>query len=260
MRMKNIFKRILKVLGIAILYLPALIFSCLYIIYIISGFNDEWGTKPELRNMLGACLLVCTIYIGIPAIIAFISLCYAFLKKSHWARILKYIHIGNVAVFIILYILAPNNQPTTAQEMEDNYLLHKNDMETLIRYVNSSAKPGTKVEYDRRKMSSTDNEKTRTIMRMMEKANIYRIEMETVNADSSQIIGELTYKYYPLRYSGSDYRYNIRINTDKDYDSIEYLNNTIGTIKYNDSVYFSDSQALLGGNRFPDRDEYVKKK
>ena len=133
-------------------------------------------------------------------------------------------------------------------------------MEALIRYVNSSEKPGTKVEYDRRKMSSTDNEKTRTIMRMMEKANIYRIEMETVNADSSQIIGELTYKYYPLRYSGSDYRYNIRINTDKDYDSIEYLNNTIGTIRYNDSVYFSDSQALLGGNRFPDRDEYVKKK
>jgi hypothetical protein len=93
-------------------------------------------------------------------------------------------------------------------------------------------------------------------MRMMEKANIYRIEMETVNADSSQIIGELTYKYYPLRYSGSDYRYNIRINTDKDYDSIEYM--PIG-IRYNDSVWFSDYQALLGGNHFPDRDEYVKK-
>ena len=42
--MKNRFKRILKVSGIAILYLPALIFSCIYTDYIISGFNDEYSS------------------------------------------------------------------------------------------------------------------------------------------------------------------------------------------------------------------------
>lgn len=46
------------------------------------------------------------------------------------------------------------------------------------------------------------------------------------------------------------------LNTNKDYDSIKYM--PIG-IRYNDSVWFSDYQALLGGNRFPDRNEYIKK-
>lgn len=257
--MKNIFKRTLKVLGITILYLPALIFSYIYINHIISGFTDEWGTKPELRDMLGACLLVCVIYIGIPAIIAFISLCYAIGKKSRWARILKYIHIGNVAIFIILYILAPNNQPTTAQEMEDNYLLHKKDMEALIRYVNSSAKPRTELKYIRKEITNTDDKNLQTIKQMMEKANVQEINIKTVNADSFLIRSELVYKYYPGRKGESNYRYNISLNTEKIVDPIEIDQIWIATINYNDSVSFDNYQAYMGGCYFPDKDEFVKK-
>ena len=245
--------------GIAIIYLPALIFSCIYIIYIISGFNDEWGTKPELRNMLGACLLVCTIYIGIPAIIAFISLCYAFGKKKTWARILKYLHIGNITIFTIIYILAPNNQPTTAQEMEDNYLLHKNDMEALIRYVNSSAKPRTEIKYIRKEITNTDDKNLQTIKRMMEKANVQEINMKTVNADSFLIRSELVYKYYPGRNGGSNYYYNISLNTDKIVDPKECNLISIASIGYNDSASFADYKAFLGGCHFPDKDEFEKK-
>jgi hypothetical protein len=257
--MKNIFKRILKVLGIAILYLPALIFSSIYIAYIISGFIDEWGTKPELRDILGGCLLVCFIYIGIPLIIAFISLCYAFGKKKTWARILKYLHIGNITIFIIIYILAPNNQPTTAQEMEDNYLLHKNDMEALIRYVNSSAKPRTEIKYIRKEITNTDDKNLQTIKRMMEKANVQEINMKTVNADSFLIRSELVYKYYPGRNGGSNYYYNISLNTDKIVDPKECNLISIASIGYNDSVSFADYKAFLGGCHFPDKDEFEKK-
>ena len=257
--MKNIFKRILKVLGIAILYLPALIFSYIYIYYIIYGFTDGWGTKPELRDILGACLLVCAIYIGIPAIIAFISLCYAFVKKSRWARILKFIHIGNVAIFIILYILAPNNQPTTAQEMEDNYLMHKNDMEALIRYVNSSAKPRTELNYIRKEITNTDDKNLQTIKQMMEKANVQEISIKAVNADSFQIRSELVYKYYPGRKGESNYHYNIILNTDKIMDPVESNLIWLAAIEYNDSVSFADYKAYMGGCYFPDRDEFNKK-
>ena len=257
--MKNIFKRILKVSGITILYLPALIFSCIYIYYIIFGFSNEWGTKPELRDIFGACLLVCAIFIGVPAIIGLFSLCYAFLGKSRWARILKFIHIGNVAVFIILYILAPNNQPTTAQEMEDNYLLHKNDMEALIRYVNSSAKPHTELNYIRNEITNTDDKNLQTIKQMMEKANVQEINIKTVNADSFQIRSELVYKYYPGRKGESNYRYNISLNTDKIVDPIEINQIWIATINYNDSVSFENYQAYVGGCYFPDKDEFSQK-
>ena len=203
--------------------------------------------------------MVCVIYIGIPAIIAFISLCYAIGKKSRWARILKYIHIGNVAIFIILYILAPNNQPTTAQEMEDNYLLHKKDMEALIRYVNSSAKPRTELKYIRKEITNTDDKNLQTIKRMMEKANVQEINMKTVNADSFLIRSELVYKYYPGRNGGSNYYYNISLNTEKIVDPIEIDQIWIATINYNDSVSFADYKAFLGGCHFPDKDEFEKK-
>ena len=255
-KIRQSLKSIFKVLGIIICYIPALIGLCLCIVSIVTGITEEWVTKPEYINYLSGTLMLYIIYLGIPFIITIISLWYAIAKKTLWARILKYIYICNIVVFTLLFIFAPNNELTTAQDMENNYITHKNDMEALIRYVNSTEKPGTKVEYDRKEMSSTDNKKIQTIMKMMEKANIYKIEMETVNTDSSQIICKLTYKYYPLRYSGTDYRYNIRLNTNKDYDSIKYM--PIG-IRYNDSVWFSDYQALLGGNHFPDRDEYIKK-
>lgn len=257
--MKNILKKTLKVLGITILYLPALIFSYIYIYYIISGFSDEWGTKPELRNILGVYIMVCAIFIGVPAIIGIFSLCYAFLGKSRWARTLKYIHIGNVTVYIIIYIFAPNNQPTTAQEMEDNYLLHKNDMEALIRYVNSSAKPRTELKYIRKEITNTDDKNLQTIKKMMEKANVQEINIKTVNADSFQIRSELVYKYYPGRKGKSNYHYNISLNTDNIVDPIESNLLWIVIINYNDSVSFADYKAYMGGCYFPDIEDFEKK-
>lgn len=258
--MKEKFKKILKILGIVILYLPAILCLCILILSCYAGITEEWATKTEWLNTFAFIIFACMILIFIPIIIVIISLWYAFSKRNTPAKFLKKLYIFDAITIVIMFLLAPTQELVTAQEMETNYLAHKSDIEALVRYVNASAKPHTKIEIKRKDITPTDSKTQQTIKQMMEKANVYEIEMTTVNADSFKIYSELVYKYYPARHHGTSYNYKITLNTSKDDDNSTFIDISPCPITYNDSVGFIDYYAMFGGCHFPDRDKYLKEK
>lgn len=234
-------KTTIKGIGIAMVYLIALLITYFLVWYISLGLTVCLISRLLwlLFNAIGAFFMILAI-ITIP-------IAFSFVKKK-WAKPLRFINILNIILIICIFVFA---QPyTTATEMETNYLEHKEDMEKLIRYVNASAKPNTELKYKLKDIESSDDK----IKSLMEKANVKEIKLLT-QPDTCTIKAILVYKYF----GDSKYAYTIKINEEsgapRTYPKFQLC------LHYNDSVAFRGISKFLSVNEpsFPDYAEFKRK-
>lgn len=238
--------KIVKGIGIATIYLIALFFTYFLGHYLLS--------KPTVafRNDL-----LC-IYFHLNWLSFFflaVTLCpvgFSFVKKR-WAKPLRFINALNLILLICILIFA---QPyTTAAEMEENYLEHKDDMEKLVRYVNASAKHNTELVYKLKEIDSWNCKEKGTIKQLMEKANVKEIKI-TTRPDTCTIDADLVYKYFG---KSSRYFYVIIINAKILNKDVTYPHKGAPYLNYNDSVAITYDDSFFSCPKFLDYSEFVKK-
>lgn len=137
--------------------------------------------------------------------------------------------------------------------MEENYIKHKNDIETLTRYAATLERSGKEIC-----ISPFDKETTNIdfhLKAMMRKANVIGIKVFSAGNDSSAIQADIIYKKYYKQ--SMYYYYDLTLDAKK----IKKYENCINPtdIKYNDSVIFCGYSEFFETARFPDKEEFTKK-
>ena len=222
-------------------------------------------------------------FISLPIILIYlISFARAIPLRNIRQKAMMALHVLNVVLWLAFYLALPKSEPCTAASMEAHYLSHHDEIHDLIAYTKSCLNDSTTIDYqaegetiDQLQVCDArgcwhdmmNNQSMRDLT--LSCVGITPAQFDTINAKMRQagVIGfEINrngrepQSYVTFRRYGTTlYQYVII------HDPSQYID-THGApldvqydITYNDSILFQSAGNLVW-NRFPDRDQYLKKK
>ena len=222
-------------------------------------------------------------FIGLPIILIYlISFARAIPLRNVRQKVMMALHVLNVALWVAFYLALPKSEPCTAAQMEAHYLSHHDEIHDLIAYTKSCLDDSTTIDYQAEgktidqlqvcdasgcwhdmmynlsmkylTLSSVGITPTQfdTIDAKMRQAGVIGFEISRNGMEHQSYI---TFR----RYGNTLYKFVII------HDPIQYVDthgaplNVQYDISYNDSILFQSSGNLVW-HRFPDRDQYLKKR
>jgi hypothetical protein len=192
------------------------------------------------------------------------------------------LHVLNVALWVVFYILLPKPNPCDAAIMEEHYRNHHADMYDLVRYVRNSLDDSCSIvlqyrddkvleftienKRDYKECVEIEDEykldtilhsvglsmqKLKVIQSKMHKAGIIGVEINKNPKFELEEKSILLFRWYGVtRYQYALYYHPM---TENERDNVLRLHQFI---LYNDSVVFESYGGFPGGRGFPDKDEF----
>ena len=222
-------------------------------------------------------------FIGLPIILIYlISFARATPLRNNRQKTMMALHALNVGLWVIFYLALPKSEPCTAAQMEAHYLSNHDEIHDLIAYTKSCLDDSTTIDYqaegetiDQLQVCDAsgcwhdmmNNQRMRDLT--LSSVGITPAQFDTINAKMRQagVIGfEINrngrehQSYVTFRRYGTTLYKFVIIHNPSQYDDthgapldVQY------DITYNDSILFQSAGNLVW-HRFPDREEYIKKK
>ena len=248
------------------------------------GLNSH--DKVEMGGILSPCIvaIVWLWFISLPLFIIYVA---SFIRSippvSIYKKAVLSLHILNVVLWFLFYILLPKPTPCDAALMEKHYKIHHADMYDLVKYVRSSLDDSCSItlqyrndeirkftivkKNERKDCACIENkqelekilqtaglsmQELAAIQEKMKKAEIIGIEIDK-NPRSGWMDGKsiLQYRWYGVNiYQFALYDQPL---TEAERDEVLKLHQFI---LYNDSVVFESFGGYPGQRGFPDKDEF----
>ena len=253
------------------------------IVYIGLNCYDDSEYIDSLGSILVGMLWLWFIFLPIFIIVLFSFIRCLIPPTSICKKVVLFLHILNVVLLFMFYIILPKPEPCDAALMEKHFKIHQDEMYDLVRYVRSALDDSCSItlEYRDNKVKrfiidNNSEHKTCTsiknqeelekilhtaglsmqeltvIQEKMHKAGIIGIDIEK-NPISGYMANKsiLQYRWYGINiYEFALYDRPLTEEEKHDASSMDQF------IVYNDSVVFESYGGYPGGRGFPDIDEY----
>ena len=226
-------------------------------------------------------------FISLPLFVIYIA---SFIRSippvSIYKKIVLSLHVLNVALWVVFYILLPKPNPCDAALMEEHYRNHHADMYDLVKYVRNSLDDSCSIvlqyrddkvleftirnKRDYKECVEIENEnkldtilhsvglsmqKLKEIQSKMHKAGVIGIEINKNPKFQWMEKSILLFRWYGVnRYQYALYDHPM---TEEERDDVLRLHQHI---LYNDSVVFESYGGYPGGRGFPDKDEFENRR
>ena len=259
----------------------------LAVTYVIATIGIESHDSAEMTGLLSPFIVAIAWcwFITLPLIIIIIaSFIRAIPPKTLYKKVVLSIHIFNLLLWPVFYIILPEPTPCDAAIMEQHYKKHKNEMEELCNYVHAALDDSCSIvllyrnekieelrlENKRKDLycSKLNNEqelaselskvgittKELSIIReKMHQAGIIGIDIERNFCSYSDDKDVLLFRWYGVnRYQFAIYNHAM---TEEEKQDVLRLHQFI---LYNDSVVFESYGGYPGGRGFPDKETFEK--
>ena len=130
---------------ITLLRYPYRVIEILFILSITAGIVSMGLSSHDSAEMIGMLmtdigLIVWLWFITLPLlVIVFVSFLRCSLPPlSIYKKVVLLLHLFNVVLWFVFYIILPKPEPCDAAMMEEHYKNHHDDMYDLVRYVRSA--------------------------------------------------------------------------------------------------------------------------
>ena len=251
------------------------------------GINSH--DNAEMGGLLSPFIvaIVWMWFISLPLFVIFIA---SFIRSippvSIYKKIVLSLHVLNVALWVVFYILLPKPNPCDAALMEEHYRNHHADMYDLVKYVRNSLDDSCSIvlqyrddkvleftirnKRDYKECVEIENEnkldtilhsvglsmqKLKEIQSKMHKAGVIGIEINKNPKFQWMEKSILLFRWYGVnRYQYALYDHPM---TEEERDDVLRLHQHI---LYNDSVVFESYGGYPGGRGFPDKDEFENRR
>ena len=251
------------------------------------GINSH--DSAEMGGLLSPCIVAFAWmwFISLPLFAIYIA---SFIRSippvSIYKKIVLSLHVLNVALWVVFYILLPKPNPCDAALMEEHYRNHHADMYDLVRYVRNSLDDSCSIvlqyrddkvleftirnKRDYKECVEIENEnkldtilhsvglsmqKLKEIQSKMHKAGVIGIEINKNPKFQWMEKSILLFRWYGVnRYQYALYDHPM---TENEKDEVLRLHQHI---LYNDSVVFESYGGYPGGRGFPDKDEFENRR
>ncbi len=251
------------------------------------GINSH--DSAEMGGLLSPCIVAFAWmwFISLPLFIIYIA---SFIRSiplvSIYKKIVLSLHVLNVALWVVFYILLPKPNPCDAALMEEHYRHHHADMYDLVKYVRNSLDDNCSIvlqyrddelleftirnKRDYKECVEIENEnkldtilhsvglsmqKLKEIQSKMHKAGVIGIEINKNPKFQWMEKSILLFRWYGVnRYQYALYDHPM---TENEKDEVLRLHQFI---LYNDSVVFESYGGYPGGRGFPDKDEFENRR
>lgn len=251
------------------------------------GINSH--DSAEMGGLLSPCIvaIVWMWFISLPLFVIYIA---SFIRSippvSIYKKIVLSLHVLNVALWVVFYILLPKPNPCDAALMEEHYRNHHADMYDLVKYVRNSLDDSCSIvlqyrddkvleftirnKRDYKECVEIENEnkldtilhsvglsmqKLKEIQSKMHKAGAIGIEINKNPKFQWMEKSILLFRWYGVnRYQYALYDHPM---TEEERDDVLRLHQHI---LYNDSVVFESYGGYPGGRGFPDKDEFENRR
>ena len=251
------------------------------------GINSH--DSAEMGGLLSPCIvaIVWMWFISLPLFVIYIA---SFIRSippvSIYKKMVLSLHVLNVALWVVFYILLPKPNPCDAALMEEHYRNHHADMYDLVKYVRNSLDDSCSIvlqyrddkvleftirnKRDYKECVEIENEnkldtilhsvglsmqKLKEIQSKMHKAGAIGIEINKNPKFQWMEKSILLFRWYGVnRYQYALYDHPM---TEEERDDVLRLHQHI---LYNDSVVFESYGGYPGGRGFPDKDEFENRR
>ena len=251
------------------------------------GINSH--DSAEMGGLLSPCIvaIVWMWFISLPLFVIYIA---SFIRSippvSIYKKMVLSLHVLNVALWVVFYILLPKPNPCDAALMEEHYRNHHADMYDLVKYVRNSLDDSCSIvlqyrddkvleftirnKRDYKECVEIENEnkldtilhsvglsmqKLKEIQSKMHKAGVIGIEINKNPKFQWMEKSILLFRWYGVnRYQYALYDHPM---TEEERDDVLRLHQHI---LYNDSVVFESYGGYPGGRGFPDKDEFENRR
>jgi len=251
------------------------------------GINSH--DNAEMGGLLSPFIvaIVWMWFISLPLFVIYIA---SFIRSippvSIYKKIVLSLHVLNVALWVVFYILLPKPNPCDAALMEEHYRNHHADMYDLVKYVRNSLDDSCSIvlqyrddkvleftirnKRDYKECVEIENEnkldtilhsvglsmqKLKEIQSKMHKAGVIGIEINKNPKFQWMEKSILLFRWYGVnRYQYALYDHPM---TEEERDDVLRLHQHI---LYNDSVVFESYGGYPGGRGFPDKDEFENRR
>lgn len=251
------------------------------------GINSH--DSAEMGGLLSPCIVAFAWmwFISLPLFVIYIA---SFIRSippvSIYKKIVLSLHVLNVALWVVFYILLPKPNPCDAALMEEHYRNHHADMYDLVKYVRNSLDDSCSIvlqyrddkvleftirnKRDYKECVEIENEnkldtilhsvglsmqKLKEIQSKMHKAGVIGIEINKNPKFQWMEKSILLFRWYGVnRYQYALYDHPM---TEEERDDVLRLHQHI---LYNDSVVFESYGGYPGGRGFPDKDEFENRR
>ena len=251
------------------------------------GINSH--DNAEMGGLLSPCIvaIVWMWFISLPLFVIYIA---SFIRSippvSIYKKMVLSLHILNVALWVVFYILLPKPNPCDAALMEEHYRNHHADMYDLVKYVRNSLDDSCSIvlqyrddkvleftirnKRDYKECVEIENEnkldtilhsvglsmqKLKEIQSKMHKAGVIGIEINKNPKFQWMEKSILLFRWYGVnRYQYALYDHPM---TEEERDDVLRLHQHI---LYNDSVVFESYGGYPGGRGFLDKDEFENRR
>ena len=251
------------------------------------GINSH--DSAEMGGLLSPCIVAFAWmwFITLPLFAIYIA---SFIRSippvSIYKKIVLSLHVLNVALWVVFYILLPKPNPCDAALMEEHYRNHHADMYDLVKYVRNSLDDSCSIvlqyrddkvleftirnKRDYKECVEIENEnkldtilhsvglsmqKLKEIQSKMHKAGVIGIEINKNPKFQWMEKSILLFRWYGVnRYQYALYDHPM---TENEKDEVLRLHQFI---LYNDSVVFESYGGYPGGRGFPDKDEFENRR
>lgn len=251
------------------------------------GINSH--DSAEMGGLLSPCIVAFAWmwFITLPLFAIYIA---SFIRSippvSIYKKIVLSLHVLNVALWVVFYILLPKPNPCDAALMEEHYRNHQADMYNLVKYVRNSLDDSCSIflqyrddkvleftirnKRDYKECVEIENEnkldtilhsvglsmqKLKEIQSKMHKAGVIGIEINKNPKFQWMEKSILLFRWYGVnRYQYALYDHPM---TEEERDDVLRLHQHI---LYNDSVVFESYGGYPGGRGFPDKDEFENRR
>ena len=245
--------------------------------------------SAEMGGLLSPCIVAIAWlwFISLPLLVIYVA---SFIRSippvSIYKKIVLSLHLLNVALWVVFYILLPKPNPCDAALMEEHYRNHHADMYDLVKYARNSLDDSCsivlnyrndevvefKIENNRDCKECVEIEdehkldtilhsvglsmqKLKEIQSKMHKAGVIGIEINKNPKFELEENSILLLRWYGVnRYQYALYYHPM---TKNERDNVLGLHQFI---LYNDSVVFESYGGYPGGRGFPDKDEFEKRR
>ncbi len=218
-------------------------------------------------------------FISLPILLIYlVSFFRAIPFHTIWQKSILAIHLLNIALWLVLYLILPKPLPCNATIMEQHYLSHQQEIHDLIAYTKGCLNDFTQIHYETRggdvtelfidRFSSTwsyDYMRTPSdVDSILFKVGITSTEFDTIKTkmEKAGLIGINinrngfdTYSYLTYRWYGeTKYLYGINHHPEQKDD----VDLSFDCITYNDSIKFMIPHGFGGGHGFEDSEKFLK--
>ena len=261
----------------------------LAVTYVIATIGIESHDNAEMTGLLSPFIvaIVWCWFITLPLIIIIIaSFIRAIPPKTLYKKVVLSIHIFNILLWSLFYLILPEPMPCDAAIMEQHYKKHKKEMEELCNYVHAALDDSCSIvlRYRNEKIeelrlvnkrkdfycAKLNNEQElaselskvgittkelSVIREKMHQAGIIGIDIERNFSPYSDDKDILLFRWYGV----NEYQFAIyhHVLTKEEKQNILCLNQFI---LYNDSVVFESYGGYPGGRGFPDKETFERSK